>query len=403
MSDQLTIWWWDGFPIARLVGEGRDLRLTYTSEAQDRWPANSPVVSCALPVRAEGMDASRFFRGVLPEGPHLAALAARAGLAVTDTFGLLKRYGRDIAGALIVAPEHPGTRPGEIEPYSPESLAEEVQELGDHPLGIHDDSELSIAGLQDKLLLVRTTEGWARPIAGAPSTHILKVDDRRHPGLVAAEAASLRIARSLELTTVDVEEIELGGQTCLIVSRFDRRIRDEGAVERRHQEDACQALDVDPESALGRGKYEAAGGPTLKKIAGLLDAYSRQPLTQLDRLVAVTTFTVLIANADAHGKNLAFLHDDAEIELAPLYDQVPTVLWPRLRTTPAMSIGPRVAPFDELDLTDIVAEAKLWPHDPDRARAVALRTSERAAEAAENCGHDGVAELVVRRAERLLG
>jgi hypothetical protein len=51
---------------------------------------------------------------------------------------------------------------------------------------------------------------------------------------------------------------------------------------------------------------------------------------------------VLIGNADAPGKNIALLHPTAEhVELALLYDTVPTALWPKLRRKAAMSIGGR--------------------------------------------------------------
>ncbi len=55
-----------------------------------------------------------------------------------------------------------------LEPYDDQSLGEEVGVLDENPLGIHDDSELSLAGLQHKLLLVKTQNGWARsgPSAG---------------------------------------------------------------------------------------------------------------------------------------------------------------------------------------------------------------------------------------------
>ncbi|MCB1004236.1 MAG: HipA domain-containing protein, partial [Acidimicrobiales bacterium] len=123
----------------------------------------------------------------------------------------------------------------------------------------------------------------------------------------------------------------------------------------------------------------------------------------LDRLVAQVTFAVLVGNADAHGKNLAFLHDEDRVELAPLYDQVPTVLWPNLRREPALSIGPRVTGIDDIRLDDIVAEARLWSHSPARARAVVTATAERARDVAADAGNDAVRDLVRRNADRILG
>jgi serine/threonine-protein kinase HipA len=387
------------------IEEGRfpALRLRYTDEALATWPGNSPVVSCALPLSSRPAEARRFLRGVLPEGQALQTLAAEAGVAVTATFDLLDRYGRDIAGALVIAADEPTPRDHGIEPYDADGLAAAIDDLERHPLGAHDDSELSLAGLQDKLLLVDLGDGrWGRPLHGRPSTHILKVDPARHPGLVAAEAACLALAQALGLTTVDARLERIGDTDCLIVARFDRVVAPDGTVTRVHQEDLCQALDLDHEAAGGRGKYEAAGGPTFRQAARLLIDYAADPAAQLDRLVAYATFTVLIANADAHGKNLALLHPDAEnVELAPLYDTVPTALWPKLRTAAAMSIA-RETDLAKLTLDDLVLEASWWPHPANRARRVATDTIERALAALDVVEHDAVRELVRARANALL-
>ena len=66
---------------------------------------------------------------------------------------------------------------------------------------------------------------------------------------------------SVGLTTVEAETLRLGGHECLIVSRFDRVVGEDGEVRRIHQEDLCQALDIDPGGARGRAKYEGTGGP----------------------------------------------------------------------------------------------------------------------------------------------
>jgi serine/threonine-protein kinase HipA len=161
-------------------------------------------------------------------------------------------------------------------------------------------------------------------LRGRPSTHILKADDPYRPGLVEAEAHCLALAKAAGLTTVDAGLTQIG---------------------------------------------ERAGGPGFKQAAQLLDSYAHDPLSQLDRLVAIVTFTVLTGNADAHGKNLALLHSDPEhVELAPLYDTVPTTLWPKLRSEAAMSVGAQVS-LPDVALADIVRERARSvpaPRDSDR-------------------------------------
>jgi serine/threonine-protein kinase HipA len=398
--------WLDGTEVARLEqSRPFTIRCRYSGEALTRWPGSSPVISCSLPLQAQPADATAFCIGLLPEGQALQALAARAGLPVNDTFGLLARYGRDVAGALVIAEDEPHADRWAVEAYDDAGLAAAVEGLDEQPLGADDESELSLAGLQDKLLLVRLDDGrWGRPLHGRPSTHILKRDDLRHPGLVDAEAACLRLAAQLGLTDVETELVTLSDRRCLIVSRFDRRI-DGDVVTRVHQEDLCQAMGIDPTAARGRAKYQAAGGPSFADLATLLDRYAVDGPAQLDRLVAVMTYTMLIGNADAHGKNLALLHDTAEtVRLAPLYDTVPTVLWPKLRVAAAMTIGRRRR-LSDVTLDDLVAEARTWAHPRERARAAAVATAERALAAAAGGLVDtapGLTALVTERAESLL-
>jgi serine/threonine-protein kinase HipA len=381
-----------------------EIRCRYTEEGLEAAPLNSPLLSCSLPLTARPRDASAYCRGLLPEGQALQALAAQAGVAVNDTFRLLARYGRDVAGALVIDAEESSHARFGVEPYTADGLATAVEELDEYPLGVHDDSELSLAGLQDKLLLVQLENGgWGRPLGGRPSTHILKADDSRYPGLVAAEADCLALARAAGLTSVESELVELNGRECLIVSRFDRDASG-STVRRIHQEDLCQALAIDPEGARGRAKYEDGGGPSLRQLARLLDTYAAEPRVELDRLVAAIVYTVLIGNADAHGKNLALLHPTPEtVSLAPLYDTVPTALWPNLRKRAAMAIGGQVE-LGQVSLTDIGREARSWPHPEERAREVAAKTIEAMKAALKREVIDAgspVATFVSERAETL--
>ncbi len=348
----------------------------YAEQVLESVPLNSPLISCSLPLADERLDALAYCQGLLPEGRALESLAARAGLAVNDSFGLLARYGRDIAGALVISEQEPDPTRMRAEPYEGDALAAAVGALEEQPLGVGDDSELSLAGLQDKLLLVRLDDGgWARPAHGYPSTHILKAEDRRFRGMAAAEAQCLALARSLGLTSIEAEFETFEEIPCVIVSRFDRETDSAtGEITRVHQEDLCQALGLDPRGPGGRGKYESGGGPSLKQAAGLLEAWARDPTAERERLLAATAFTVLIGNADAHGKNLALLHPAPdEVALAPLYDTVPTMLWPKLRKTAAMSVGAAVE-LDQVGFSDIVAEGSSWGLARDRAAEVVEAT-----------------------------
>jgi serine/threonine-protein kinase HipA len=397
--------WLDGTRVADL--EQRrwpEIRCRYTAEALAAWSANRPLLSCSLPLDPRPREALPFCKGLLPEGQALQAMAAEAGVAVNDSFALLERFGRDVAGALVIGGPGPTGSEFGIEAYSDDTLEEAVAALDDRPLDLHDDSELSLAGIQNKLLLVKLDKGWGRPLHGRPSTHILKADDPRYPGLVAAESLCLVLARAAGLTTIDSELVEIGETQCLVVSRYDR-VTDGQDVRRIHQEDLCQALAIDPDANRGRAKYERAGGPTLCQAAELLDTYAVDPRAQLDRLVSVVAFTVAIGNADAHGKNLSLLHSSpGSVELAPLYDTVPTALWPRLRKEAAMSIGGQVLLAD-VTAADIVREARRWSHPEERTRkaiTATLQTMLDAIDAGAIPPDSDVAAYVKGRAAELL-
>jgi len=371
--------WLDGLLVARLTGNRPGVaQCTYTDEAFEHWAGNTPLLSCSLPLRSGRLNAWAFTTGLLPEGRHRQAMAAIAGVPSYDVLGLLERFGRDVAGAIILSAEDPPLRNPSVDPYTPDGLTEAVADLKNHPLGLYGDSELSIAGLADKMLLTQVGPGqYSRPRHGAPSTHILKVDDPVRKGLVRAEHACLQLARAAGLSAASSELLSIGDTECILVERFDRTQSRDGAVQRLHQEDACQASGVDPEINNRQGKYQEFGGPSLAGIARLLETWAAEPEAELMKLIDVVTFTVLIANADAHGKNLAFLHPvPGEICLAPLYDTVPTALWPKLRTRAAMRIN-RKYPLAETTLADVVAEAGTWPLNQADARARAVTTAER--------------------------
>lgn len=405
---RLTVWL-NERPVADIEEARRGLRLRYRSEILEEF-GGRPLLSCSLPVQYRPLDATNFIDGLLPEGQFRAVLAARASLNANDTYGMVARYGRDVAGALVIldAGQDLGTRRGSVEPLDGAALEAEVDALPAQPLGIHDDSELSIAGLQNKLLLVRLDDGgWARPVAGAPSTHVLKLDSQAHPGVVAAEAAVMTLARAAGLTSVDIELNRIGGIDCIIVERFDRETV-AGQVRRIHQEDACQALGLPPTRKYelpGRGVLRDGGGPEFSQIAAALDKHATDAPHELEQLAKVAAFTAITGNSDAHGKNLALLHGVAgAVTLAPRYDTVPTVLFPKLKDEAAMTIGGAV----NLELVDSAAirrEAKLWHFDPDRSVQAASDVATALLDALETGPIDpsgDVADLVRSRCGRFI-
>jgi HipA-like protein len=114
---------------------------TYLEPVLDENPLNVPLLSCSLRLRTGRGDAWAFTTGLLPEGQHRRAMAARAGVTTSDLLGMLDRFGRDVAGAGVISADDPPVRDASAERYTPDTLSEAVRQLDDHPLGLYDDSE----------------------------------------------------------------------------------------------------------------------------------------------------------------------------------------------------------------------------------------------------------------------
>src|SRR3546814_3230164 len=94
--------------------------------------------------------------------------------------------------------------------------------------------------------------------SGEPSTHLIKPEPDRFPGLAANEAFCLALARAVGLDAAMAEWRAVAGKPYLLVTRYDR-LGPEGSTIRLHQEDFAQALGVP-----SNRKYASEGGPTFR-------------------------------------------------------------------------------------------------------------------------------------------
>jgi serine/threonine-protein kinase HipA len=172
------------------------------------------------------------------------------------------------------------------------------------------------------------------PLGNTPSTHILKPEPERFPGLVVNETLCMTLARKVGLNVPPVSTRLIADRPCILVQRYDRDTRPDSTVLRVHQEDFCQAIGIPPEQ-----KYQQEGGPLLRDCVALPREWSTIPALDLPAFLDGVIFNVLIGNADAHGKNYSILYRQNQRRLAPLYDLVCTLAWPELSKTPAMKIG----------------------------------------------------------------
>jgi serine/threonine-protein kinase HipA len=260
-----------------------------------------------------------FFAELLPEGRNLLWLAQMARVEADDVYNLLKRFGKDVAGALMIYDPNDGT--SEREPFA-ESINEEairnllqntaVEPLANSPLS----GKTSLGGVQPKIVLAKIKESWHRVHNGYPSTHILKPIVPEYQSLIFDEAFCMNVARKIGLTSHPVWIEYFDSAAALVIERYDRDESVKGG--RLHQEDFNQAL-----GASGNEKYQEYGGKvSYRRIAEMLRQFGSE--SDIRSLAAQMIFAICIGNLDMHAKNISLLHYPNEtVALAPAYDCVP--------------------------------------------------------------------------------
>lgn len=293
------------------------------------------ALSISLPLLPETFEhAETFFANVLPEGEVRSALCKKLGLSEKNDFGLLAEIGGEVAGAISIfdSSEIPAYKTQQIE-LNEQKLAELLQALEKTPFKALDgEIRLSLAGAQNKLPVIKLEDSaipFALPISpDLATTHIIKLQNPQFADLVVNEYVCMRLAKAVGLNVPDVDLLEIGAKTHLIVERYDR-----ANGERLHQEDFCQALSIDAEN-----KYEAEGGPSLQDCAALIREHSHKPAADILQFIRWVLFNLLIGNRDAHGKNIAFLYSP-KCEIAPFYDLLSTQCYEGLSDKFSMKIG----------------------------------------------------------------
>jgi len=298
------------------------------------------AISQSLPVRVAAHPnrvCRAVFGGLLLEGDARETIARNLGVSSGNDYALLEALGGDCAGALtILGPDDRLPRSARTRQLDERELDLVLRELPQRPLAADpaEGTRLSLAGAQPKLPVIINGDRVSLPLnAAAPTTHILKPEPARFPGLVDNEAFCMELAAAVGLPAARAHKrISSSGLPYLLVERYDRDLTSE-PIGRLHQEDFCQAL-----GRASEQKYQADGGPTIVDCVSLLRVCSARPAHDLITLWRVLVFNWLIGNCDAHSKNFSLLYDASAPTLAPLYDIVSTTIYPELTRRLAMSV-----------------------------------------------------------------
>ena len=415
----------NGARIGALLPARSGMRFQYDESVCDS-KMGSPLLSTALPVQADPFDSlitHIWFSGLLPEDARLEEISRYFGVGESDYDLLLREIGWECAGAVAVYPEGRGSlldsRACEPRWIELPDLIKRLSSLPAYPFDDASSLRVSLSGFQEKMCVVMSRDlgmedAYARvgkvglPVDGSPTTHILKPQPARFPGMIKGEAWAMTAASfATETARVALLEAEAAPST-LIVERYDRAHRD-GALVRIHQEDCAQALGIEPKRKYCTVSSPKKSDPTFAKIAELLKRYAIDPELEMACLLRQMVVNVALGNVDAHAKNYALLHpSEATVKMAPLYDVVPA----REITPQVLNMGLRIGnqiKLDSVSRDEVIQEARSWGLAMRIAEAVvsealdALRLGiERANDRYPDAG-DVHAEPALKRMASLLG
>lgn len=379
------------------------MRLRFSRAAVDRLGFGARALSLSLPVttgRVEGAALERFIEGLLPESSVRQRIERDRSIRPGDSFALLQAIGQECAGAIQFTEDGEPSQ-GSLRLLSDSETAKLVRELPtlSPPDGLP--ITASLGGVQAKILLTHTPDGWAWPTDGAMSTHLIKpepVSDVMVDNLIQAEEWTLRLARNVGLTAANARLEDFDGRLALVVERYDRT-----AGERLHQEDFAQALGYAPAE-----KYESSltGQYRLRRIAIEAGELARDENEFRRELLRHVAFNLLVGNGDAHSKNYSMLIDDTGVfSMAPLYDAAPGFVMNR-RIVSAGHVLDGQIDLKYLTLAHAIAEAAEWGVAPGDAATIVGELAEAIIVAIpETEVRDDIAEvprLVGARVSRLL-
>ena len=275
--------------------------------------SSSPAIAFTLPLQIapfiseDGLHP--FFDNLVAEGWLRDAQARSIGARKSDRFNLLLAFGADCIGAVSIIDPKP-TYEVHIDLHNTWEFAA----LASH---------MSLSGIQPKLGVVKTKEGFRPAKAGELSTHIAKLPPGNIPHIMQNEYLTTLAYQSLlkgdEVAHVELAEINNVIETALVIKRFDRT----DALQKLPFEEFNQLLGKPSEDKY-MGNYEDMGKFMLATPICLK--------AEVDKLYRRILACILVGNTDAHLKNFAMFHSSQGLRLTPAYDIVASALYPEYQT-----------------------------------------------------------------------
>ena len=282
-----------------------------------------PLLSLNLPLTPDRYPNERtraFLDALLPEGEPRLAIAASLDLQASDVFGLLETLGRDCAGAVVIQPrdEPPPIRPttATAERLSSDELAELVAKLRSAPLGIGRKVRLSLAGVQEKLLLTRMPDGQTGSGAGrAKARRALTSSSPRSSGMRTLSRtkpfACGLLATSGSMSPMRRRPWWTRGQ-CLLLSATTASLVPTDRSRASTRKTSAKHSAYPPNAGTKRTAVRRSR-PSRVSCMDVADPGAAETFLR------ALTLNVALGNCDAHAKNFSLLHSEAgTLRLAPV-------------------------------------------------------------------------------------
>jgi len=334
----------------RISGKDEIYKFEYTKEWKQTGYEISPHLAFGKTISSGVIK--RFLENLLPEGKGLDDLTSFTHISKNNIFGLIQAMGFETSGALSFGRTNKDTTPL-FRPITEKELRQRIDEIESKSIIIWDKKQrLSLAGVQEKLPVLLKDGELGLADGGLSSTHILKFQTKRNENIVVNEYFCMSLAKEAGLMVAEVSLRKYGEHPVLMVERFDRVISKD-TVKRLHVIDGCQMLDLPSsykyERNFGSGRdveniREGASFRKLFTVANLCEVPATAKLHLLDWAI----YTLIIGNADAHGKNISFFVNKSGITIAPYYDILSIIMHEGVDHELAMAYG------DEFDADNIL-------------------------------------------------
>ncbi|WP_165387636.1 HipA domain-containing protein [Vibrio vulnificus] len=324
---QLDVFIGTNTKIGRLIlPVGTETEFSFIYE--DEWKHTGFPISPHIPFddRASPRSIENYLRNLLPEGEAFEEMIQNTTISKSNTFGLIRKLGAETSGALSF--RVPNSEPQETSFRSvPDDELIERLERDLAPLVYWDGKvRLSVAGVQNKLNLLKRREEWGFGEGKLSSNYILKFESSKAPCIAVNEFFCMTLAKLAGLDVANVELTRIGKTRTLMIERFDRAyIEARDVVQRKHVIDGCQATDLPPGYKYERQNGDEGDGVYMRdgvSFPRLLSVKTIDTVITNLKLTQWMLFNLATLNYDAHGKNISFFITPKGLELTPFYDLV---------------------------------------------------------------------------------